>query len=86
MDRAAVHHDEIGQQLQHRCALKYCPRVGRISILIEASDITDADAMSVVAFTMTSGLANRPASLDRAIEVYNIMVTYVAPAITSRWW
>ena len=84
MNSASVHHKKVSQQLQERCALFCRPRVGRIPFLIEAADITDPDAMSVVAFTMASCLTNRPSSFNRAVQVNNVVVPYVAPASPSR--
>ena len=84
VNSASVHHKKVSQQLQECCALFCRPRVGRVSFLIEAADVTDPDAMGVVAFTMTARLTNRPSSFDRAVQVNNIVVPYVAPASPSR--
>ena len=54
--------------------------VGGAAVGIEAADISDADAVGVVAFCMCAGMFDRTASVDAAIGVDDIMIADVAPA------
>jgi len=66
--------DEKADQHGHRAALFSCPSVGGLSIFVQTSDISDADAVGVVSFAMSANLVYRPAYLQGAIESYHVVV------------
>ena len=81
---ATIHHSQFGNQLKHGLTLRCCSCVRRLPISIEAANVTHANAVRVVTLTMRAWLANGPAMLDGAVEVYNIVVSNITPAITLR--
>lgn len=80
MAPAAVHENEVSQQLQECCFLPLRSCVCRNTVSIEAANITDTNRMSIVALTMRPRSANGPPSLDRTVEPDNIMVSYALPS------
>lgn len=79
-----VHQCQFRDQLQHSCTLGRCSCVSRFALLVKPSDITDANTVCVVSLAMSSRLANRPPTLDGTIQIYNVVVPDVTPAI-SHW-
>lgn len=71
---------EVFYQLEEGEALGFGAGVSRATVGIKAADISDADAVVVVAFCMCAGMFDRTASVDAAIGVDDVMVADVAPA------
>lgn len=80
MAAAAVHESEVGKQLQECCLLPLRSCVCRHTISIDAANVTDTNRMSIVALAVRARSANRPPSLDRAVDPDNIMVSYALPS------
>lgn len=81
---ATVHHCQFSNQLQHRLTLCRRSCVCWLTVRPEASDVTNADAVRVVALTMCPWLADGPAMFNGAVEVNDVVVTDVTPAIPFR--
>ncbi len=71
---------QVIHQLEEGETLGFGAGVGGVAVGIEAADISDADAVGVVAFGMCAGMFDRTASVDAAIGVDDIMIADVAPA------
>ena len=77
-DRVFFH--KIADELEEGEALGFGAGVDGMSVGIEAADISDANALGVVAFCMCAGMFDRTASVDAAIGIDDIMIADVAPA------
>ena len=71
---------EVFYQLEEGEALGFGAGVSRATVGIKAADISDADAVVVVAFCMCAGMFDRTASVDAAVGVYDIVIADVVPA------
>ena len=71
---------QVLHQLEEGEALGFGAGVGGVAIGIEAADISDANALGVVAFGMCAGFFYRTASVDAAVRVDDVMIADVAPA------
>ena len=70
---------QVLHQLNQSKALERGAGVSRATVGIKAADISDADAVGVVAFCMCAGMFDRTASVDAAIGVDDIMIADVVP-------
>lgn len=82
---ATVHHGQFSNQLQHRLTLCRRSCVCWLPIRAKTANVTHADTVRVVALTMCSWLADGPAMLDGAVEVNDVVVADVTPAVPFRW-
>ena len=71
---------QVLHQLEEGEALGFGAGVGGATVGIEAADISDADAMGVVALGVCAGLLDRATSVDAAVGIDDIMIADVAPA------
>jgi len=67
-------------QARERVALAAVHCVLRSLFVVNASDVTYADAVAVVAAHVSAHNIKRAAGLDDAVEPNNVVVAYVAPA------
>ena len=71
---------KIADELEEGEALERGAGVSRATVGIKAADISDADAVGVVAWAMGTDLFDGTASVDAAIGVDDIMIADVVPA------
>lgn len=71
---------EVFYQLEEGEALGFGAGVGDVAVGIEAADISDADALGVVAGTMSTDLFDRTAGVDAAVGIDDIVIADVVPA------
>ena len=64
-------------------ALLRCHCVLRMAARVETADITDANAVFVVASDVCARPCNRSAALDGAVEPHDVVVPNVGPIA---WW
>ena len=71
---------EVFYQLEEGETLGFGAGVGGVAVGIEAADISDANALGVVALGVCARLLDGSASMDAAIEVDDIVIADVVPA------
>lgn len=71
---------QVLHQLEEGEALGFGAGVGGVAVSIKAADISDADALGVVARTMGTDLFDGTASVDAAVGVDDIVIADVVPA------
>ena len=71
---------QVLHQLNQSKALERGAGVGGATVGIEAADISDANALGVVAGAMGTDLFDGTASVDAAVRVHDIMIAYVVPS------
>ena len=60
--------------------LRLSARILRLAILVEASDVADADAVGIATSAMSANLLDGPTLFDTAISPYDIMIANALPA------
>lgn len=71
---------QVADKLEEGEALGLGAGVGGVAIGIKAADIGNANTMSVVSGGVGAWFLNRSASVDTAIRINDIVITYVTPA------
>lgn len=71
---------KIADELEEGEALGFGAGVGGMSVGIEAADISDANALGVVAGAMGTDLFDGAARVDAAVRVDDIMIADVVPS------
>ncbi len=71
---------EVFYQLEEGEALGFGAGVSGVAVGIESADIGDADALGVVAGTMSTDLFDRTAGVDAAVGIDDIVIADVVPA------
>lgn len=83
---APVDGDKIIYEFSQGGLLCGCTRVGRLSAIIEASDVADSDTVRVVPDTVRSSPANRSAAFNRAIQSDDVVIPYISPPSSVGFW
>ena len=70
---------QVADELEEGEALGFGAGVGGVAVGIEAADISDANALDVVAGAMGADLLDGTARMDAAVGIYDIVIADVVP-------
>lgn len=80
MYSAAIHRNQVREQLQQALLLLWRPVVLGLAVTVDSANIGNADAVSVVTITVCSRLRDCSPSLNGAISPDNVVVAYTPKA------
>lgn len=80
MNITPIHLDQVIDQFEHSRFLRRCSRICGGSRSIEATNITNANTMSVMPIAVSTSPTNRSTTFDSAVKPDNVVIADIFPA------
>lgn len=82
MNIAPIHLDQIIDQFEQSRFLRWCSRICGGSRSIEATNITNANTMSVMPIAVSTSPTNCPTTFDRPVKPDDVVIANILPSFT----